>query len=105
MNQYYISIKLTHQINSLCFIQLTFQRKMDAITVYMNNNRVAKPVQERVKRWMNYTWAHQNTFDENKVLEFLPLKMRTDIAMRVHFATLGSETKFRFEKQNMNLAT
>jgi hypothetical protein len=59
----------------------------------MNNNRVAKPVQERVKRWMNYTWANQNTFDENKALEFLPPKMRTDIAMRVHFATLGSRTK------------
>ena len=55
----------------------------------MNNNHVAKSVQERVKRWMNYTWAQQNTFDENKVLEVLPLKMRTDIAMRVHFATLG----------------
>ena len=59
----------------------------------MNNNRVAKPVQERVKRWMNYTWANQNTFDENKALEFLPPKMRTDIAMRVHFATLGRRTK------------
>ena len=59
----------------------------------MNDNHVAKPVQERVKRWMNYTWAQQNTFDENKVLEFLPLKMRTDIAMRVHFATLGISRK------------
>ena len=60
----------------------------------MNDNHVARPVQERVKRWMNYTWAQQNTFDENKALEFLPPKMRTDIAMRVHFATLGSLTKF-----------
>ena len=63
---------------------------MDAITVYMNNNKVSKSVQERVKRWMNYTWENQNTFDENKALEFLPPKMRTDIAMRVHFATLGN---------------
>ena len=62
---------------------------MDAITIYMNNNKVSKSVQERVKRWMNYTWENQNTFDENKALEFLPPKMRTDIAMRVHFATLG----------------
>ena len=67
---------------------------MDALTIYMSKNRVAKSVQERVKRWMNYTWAHQNTFDENKALEFLPPKMRTDIAMRVHFVTLGIWTKF-----------
>lgn len=66
---------------------------MDAITIYMNNNKVSKSVQDRVKRWMNYTWENQNTFDENKALEFLPPKMRTDIAMRVHFATLGKEYK------------
>ena len=28
------------------------------------------------------------SFDESKVLEFLPLKSRTDIAMRVHYHTL-----------------
>ena len=58
-------------------------------------NKVAKNVQERVKRWMNYTWSTHKTFNENKILEFLPLKMRTDIAMRVHYSTLGKVKLFR----------
>ncbi len=37
----------------------------------------------------------QKSFDENKILEFLPPKMRTDIAMRVHFSTLGKVKLFR----------
>ena len=83
---------------------------MDAITIYMNNNKVSKSVQERVKRWMNYTWENQNTFDENKALEFLPPKMRTDIAMRVHFATLGNNTYdidlfFEFRCSQFNVLT
>ena len=34
---------------------------------------------------MYYTWEQQKSFDETKVLEFLPPKMRTDIAMRVGY--------------------
>jgi hypothetical protein len=44
---------------------------------------------------MSYTWSTQKSFDENKILEFLPPKMRTDIAMRVHFSTLGKVKLFR----------
>ena len=78
---------------------------MDAITIYMNNNKVSKSVQDRVKRWMNYTWENQNTFDENKALEFLPPKMRTDIAMRVHFATLGIECKKYINRNSIIVTT
>jgi hypothetical protein len=44
---------------------------------------------------MSYTWSTQKSFDENKILDFLPPKMRTDIAMRVHFSTLGKVKLFR----------
>lgn len=54
-----------------------------------------KKVQYRVKMWLNYTWERQKSFDENEVLDFLPLKMRTDIAMRVHYHTLVKVKLFR----------
>ena len=40
-------------------------------------------VQDRVKLWMQYTWEHQKSFDENIILSFLPAKMRTDLALQV----------------------
>ena len=72
-----------------------FQMQMDAITAYLNKNKVDKKVQHRVKMWLNYTWERQKSFDEKQVLEFLPLKMRTDIAMRVHYHTLVKVKLFR----------
>eukprot|EP00095_Tigriopus_kingsejongensis_P000955 snap_masked-scaffold83_size396513-processed-gene-0.1 protein:Tk00955 transcript:snap_masked-scaffold83_size396513-processed-gene-0.1-mRNA-1 annotation:"cyclic nucleotide-gated cation channel beta-1" len=73
----------------------SFQKQMDAVADYMNRNRVNKEVQGRVKMWMHYTWELQKSFDEAKVLEFLPLKTRTDIAMRVHYPTLVKVKLFR----------
>ena len=51
--------------------------------------------QERVKRWMDYTWTQQKSFDEHAMLSYLPMKMRTDIAMRVHYSTLGKVKLFK----------
>ncbi|TRY76858.1 hypothetical protein TCAL_03522 [Tigriopus californicus] len=73
----------------------SFQKQMDAVVDYMNRNKVNKEVQGRVKMWMHYTWELQKSFDEAKVLEFLPLKTRTDIAMRVHYPTLVKVKLFR----------
>ena len=53
-----------------------FQLQMDAISAYLNKNKVDKVVQNRVKMWLNYTWEMQKSFDENQILEFLPLKVR-----------------------------
>ena len=44
---------------------------------------------------MHYTWSQQKSFDEHAMLSYLPLKMRTDIAMRVHYSTLGKVKLFR----------
>ena len=34
-----------------------------------------------------YTWEQQKSFDEDRVLSFLPLKMRTDLALQVESET------------------
>ena len=52
-------------------------------------------VQDRVKLWMEYTWEHQKIFNENEVLSFLPPKMRTDLALKVHYATLSKVKLFQ----------
>ena len=44
---------------------------------------------------MDYTWTQQKSFDEHAMLSYLPMKMRTDIAMRVHYSTLGKVKLFK----------
>ena len=61
-----------------------YRRRLDAVTSYMQKFKVPVLVQDRVKLWMLYTWEQQKSFDENKVLSFLPTKMRTDLALQVN---------------------
>ena len=72
-----------------------YRKRLTAISNYMQKFRVPGMVQERVKLWLQYTWEHQKIFDENKVLSFLPPKMRTDLALKVHFATLSKVKLFQ----------
>ena len=72
-----------------------YRKRMAAISNYMQKFRVPFMVQDRVKLWMQYTWEHQKIFDENKVLSFLPPKMRTDLALKVHYATLSKVKLFQ----------
>ena len=60
-----------------------FRKRQSAINSYMVKYKVPKVVQERVKLWMEFSWEQQKNCDENKMLAFLPGKMRTDLALRV----------------------
>ena len=62
-----------------------FRKRQSAINSYMVKYKVPKVVQERVKLWMEFSWEQQKNCDENKMLAFLPGKMRTDLALRVRF--------------------
>ena len=51
-----------------------------------------KLVQDRVKLWMEFSWEQEKNMDEQKLLSFLPGKMKTDIALRVDFFFWSSTT-------------
>ena len=92
-----------------------YRKRMAAISNYMQKFRVPSMVQvilvmmvvmmmmmmmmvmtqERVKLWLQYTWEHQKIFNESEVLAFLPPKMRTDLALKVHYATLSKVKLFQ----------
>ena len=50
---------------------------------------------KRVKVWCHHTWKTQKSFDELSILEKLPFKMRTDVALDVHFKTISEVKLFR----------
>ena len=74
-----------------------YRRRLDAVSNYMHKFRVPSLVQvlctipcrvtynytvpyykDRVKLWMQFTWEQQKSFDENKVLSFLPTKVEAN---------------------------
>ncbi|KAJ8045564.1 Cyclic nucleotide-gated channel rod photoreceptor subunit alpha [Holothuria leucospilota] len=65
-----------------------YQAKMDAIKFYMNHRQVPEQIQSRVKKWSNYAWSRTQALEDQQFLEFLPPRLRAEIAIHVHLETL-----------------
>ncbi|XP_078677009.1 cyclic nucleotide-gated channel beta-3-like isoform X1 [Branchiostoma floridae x Branchiostoma belcheri] len=72
-----------------------FRRRMDSVVTYMTRFNIPKPVQDRVRQWYTYTWSKARMLDEMELLNQLPVKMRTDLAIQVHMGTLSKVKLFQ----------
>ena len=67
----------------------------------MNSLNLPSGLQNRVRMWFTYNWEHQKTLNENSLLEALPLKMKADLAVHVHFQTLSKVQLFQDCDKNL----
>ncbi|XP_070180832.1 uncharacterized protein [Littorina saxatilis] len=65
-----------------------FQARMDQIKFYLNHRNVPEHLQDQIKRWAEYTWARTKAIDEHSMLQLLPSRLRTEVAIHVHLQTL-----------------
>ncbi|XP_013779911.1 cyclic nucleotide-gated cation channel beta-1-like, partial [Limulus polyphemus] len=72
-----------------------YQQVTDQMIQYMRNLNVPENLQYRVRLWLNHTWEQQKTLYESKILDSLPKKMKTDVALNVHYNTLVKVQLFK----------
>ena len=68
--------------------RIDFQGRLDNIKQYMQYRAVGKDLQAHVIKWFDYLWLNSKTLNEQEVLHYLPDKLKAEIAIHVHFATL-----------------
>uniref|UniRef100_A0A8C4SG26 Cyclic nucleotide-gated cation channel beta-1-like n=1 Tax=Erpetoichthys calabaricus TaxID=27687 RepID=A0A8C4SG26_ERPCA len=72
-----------------------YRAYMDGTIKYMNNYKISKDVQNRIKTWYEYTWKSQGMLDEQELLVQLPDKMRLDIAVDVSYSIVSKVPLFQ----------
>ncbi|WAR20369.1 CNGA3-like protein [Mya arenaria] len=75
-------------ISNMNAARTEFQSRMDQIKSYLQHRHVDEKLQNRVKRWADYTWNRTQSIDEPSSLHMLPDRLRTEIAINVHLETL-----------------
>ncbi|XP_072374607.1 cyclic nucleotide-gated channel beta-1-like isoform X1 [Scyliorhinus torazame] len=75
--------------------QTYYRSCMDNTVKYMNSYKIPRSVQNRVRKWYEFTWASQGMLDERDLLVQLPDKMRLDIAIDVNYSIISKVALFQ----------
>ncbi|KAM6941766.1 cyclic nucleotide gated channel subunit alpha 1a [Lycodopsis pacificus] len=75
-------------ISNMNAAQAQFQSRIDNIKQYMQVRKVDKDLELRVIKWFDYLWNNGKAQDEREVLRYLPDKLKAEIGIQVHMATL-----------------
>ncbi|KAL1124246.1 hypothetical protein AAG570_002016, partial [Ranatra chinensis] len=75
--------------------QTEYRKMKDETLNHLRKLNLPHQLIERVKTWFSYTWQQQHTLDEARLLDTLPHKMKTDVAINVHIQTLNKVQLFK----------
>ncbi|EEB17407.1 Cyclic nucleotide-gated cation channel beta, putative [Pediculus humanus corporis] len=66
-----------------------YKKLVDETLEYMRRLNLPMSLREKVKLWFKFTWEQQHTFNESNILDTLPPKLKTDVAINVHIQALN----------------
>ncbi|PIK39194.1 hypothetical protein BSL78_23972 [Apostichopus japonicus] len=72
-----------------------FRKRMDSTISILKNRGIPDNVQKRVNLWFMNSLDRGELLDEQTVLQAMPIKMQTDMAIHVHMDTLSKVSLFQ----------
>ena len=90
ISQYMIRMKVSCQLTC----HEIFKIVLNPMKWFIVEFQVPVETMKRVKTWCQFTWNTQKSFDEREILQYLPGKMMTDVALNIHFKTISGVKLF-----------
>ncbi|KAH9280662.1 Cyclic nucleotide-gated cation channel beta-3 [Echinococcus granulosus] len=72
-----------------------YKKLMNATLTYLKRIRAPERDIDMVRTWFNHNWSQQKTLDENMLIDALPLKLKKDVLVDVHYKTLSKVSLFK----------
>ncbi|CAG2232835.1 CNGB1 [Mytilus edulis] len=76
-------------------VKTMYDKRMETALRYVKNLNLPKEMREKVRVWFLYNWQQQKVLDEKALMDTLPTKLRTDLAIHVHFNPLSKVKLFQ----------
>ncbi|XP_069778086.1 cyclic nucleotide-gated channel beta-3-like isoform X2 [Narcine bancroftii] len=81
--------------------QSYYQTSLDNTVAYMNTYSVSRYIQNRVRKWYEYTWESQGQLDVSEMMEKMPVKMQLAIAIDENYEIVSKVDLFKECDQEM----
>ncbi|XP_072900542.1 cyclic nucleotide-gated channel beta-3-like [Hemitrygon akajei] len=81
--------------------QAYYQTSLDNTVAYMNTYSVSRYIQNRVRKWYEYTWESQGQLDVSEMMEGMPVKMQLAIAIDQNYEIVSNVDLFKECDQQM----
>nr|CUU97444.1 hypothetical transcript [Hymenolepis microstoma] len=80
-----------------------YKKRMNATLTYLKCIKAPEKDINMVRTWFNHNWNQQKTLDENMLIDALPLKLKRDVLIDVHYQTLSKVSLFKDCERTMIL--
>ncbi|KAM7541851.1 hypothetical protein Aperf_G00000000246 [Anoplocephala perfoliata] len=72
-----------------------YKKLMNATLIYLKRIKAPEKDIDMVRTWFNHNWNQQKALDENMLIDALPLKLKNDVLIDVHYQTLSKVSLFK----------
>ena len=88
-------------ISTLDVQKASYWSKMDAMKLYMRYRGVPAEINERVRNYYDYRWAHHRGLEEQKIFNDLPDPLRLEVMMQLTKGLLEKVPLFKYSSENL----
>lgn len=91
----YVIGNFTSMLTQVDYVKMNFLEKIDRMNTFLNYKKVPKELRENIYAYYKFLWENRRGFDENLIMEELPLSLRLRVALFLNKETFAKVSLFK----------